>query len=105
MQRASLRVSWDRRAWQSQLQSCSLLATIFRFANSLELLIRNEAWQAEDLRLCTRIPRPSTVPFQLPHSCLTFLFSLPGLNGLELQKRIAMGQTDMLIIFITGHMR
>src|ERR1700727_2574682 len=26
MQRASLRVSWNRRAWQSQLQPCSLLA-------------------------------------------------------------------------------
>ena len=30
-------------------------------------------------------------------------FSLPGLNGLELQKRIAVERTDMPIIFITGH--
>ena len=29
--------------------------------------------------------------------------SLPDLNGLELQKRIAADRTDMPIIFITGH--
>jgi CheY-like chemotaxis protein len=29
--------------------------------------------------------------------------SLPGLNGLELQKRIAVKRTDMPIIFITGY--
>ena len=30
-------------------------------------------------------------------------FSLPGLNGLELQKRVAVERTDMPIIFITGY--
>jgi FixJ family two-component response regulator len=30
-------------------------------------------------------------------------FSLPGLTGLELQKRIAVERTEMPIIFITGH--
>jgi FixJ family two-component response regulator len=29
--------------------------------------------------------------------------SLPGLNGLELQERVAVARTDMPIIFITGH--
>jgi FixJ family two-component response regulator len=29
--------------------------------------------------------------------------SLPGLNGLELQKRVAVERTDMPIIFITGY--
>ncbi len=29
--------------------------------------------------------------------------SLPGLNGLELQKRVSVEQRDMPIIFITGH--
>jgi FixJ family two-component response regulator len=29
--------------------------------------------------------------------------SLPGLNGLELQKRLALERADMPIIFITGH--
>jgi FixJ family two-component response regulator len=30
-------------------------------------------------------------------------FSLPGLNGLELQNRVAVERTDMPIIFITGY--
>ena len=35
-------------------------------------------------------------------SCLVLDVSLPGLNGLELQKRVAVERTDMPIIFITG---
>jgi FixJ family two-component response regulator len=42
-------------------------------------------------------PRPA-VP-----SCLILDLSLPGLSGLDLQKRIAGERTDMPIIFITGH--
>jgi len=34
---------------------------------------------------------------------LFLTFSLPGLNGLDLQKRIAAERTDMPIIFITGY--
>jgi len=30
-------------------------------------------------------------------------FSLPGLNGLDLQKQVAVERPDMPIIFITGH--
>ena len=36
-------------------------------------------------------------------SCLVLDVSLPGLNGLDLQKRIASDRIDMPIIFITGH--
>ena len=36
-------------------------------------------------------------------SCLLLDLSLPGLNGLELQKRVAVERTDLPIIFITGH--
>ena len=36
-------------------------------------------------------------------SCLVLDVSLPGLNGLELQKRIAVERAEMPIIFITGH--
>jgi FixJ family two-component response regulator len=36
-------------------------------------------------------------------SCLLLDLSLPGLNGLELQKRVAAERPDMPIIFITGH--
>ena len=36
-------------------------------------------------------------------SCLILDVTLPGLNGLDLQKRVAADRTDMPIIFITGH--
>src|SRR5690606_30472566 len=36
-------------------------------------------------------------------SCLVLDVSLPDLNGLDLQKRIAGDRTDMPIIFITGY--
>jgi len=67
---------------------------------SLELLIRHEGWSPETFSSAQEFldhPRVS-VP-----SCLILDISLPGLNGLELQKRIAMDRTDMPIIFITGH--
>ena len=42
-------------------------------------------------------------PRVLVPSCLILDVSLPGLNGLELQKRVAVERTEMPIIFITGH--
>jgi FixJ family two-component response regulator len=67
---------------------------------SLEHLIRNEGWQAETFASARAfLDRPrATVP-----SCLVLDLSLPGLNGLELQERVAAERTDMPIIFITGH--
>jgi FixJ family two-component response regulator len=67
---------------------------------SLELLLCHEGWQAEifasaDEFLCRP---PALVP-----CCLILDLSLPGLSGLELQKRIATERTHMPIIFITGH--
>jgi len=41
---------------------------------------------------------PVTVP-----SCLILDISLPGLNGLDLQKRVAVERHEMPIIFMTGH--
>jgi FixJ family two-component response regulator len=67
---------------------------------SLELFIRNEGWEPKTFASAQEFldhPR-ATVP-----SCLILDISLPGLNGLELQKRIARERTDMPIIFITGH--
>jgi len=58
------------------------------------------SWQAEIFASADEFlsrPRPS-VP-----SCLILDLSLPGLSGLDLQKRIARDRTDMPIIFITGH--
>ena len=67
---------------------------------SLELLIRSDGWQPETFESAQEFlirPRPS-VP-----SCLVLDVSLPGLNGLDLQKRVAVERADMPIIFITGH--
>jgi FixJ family two-component response regulator len=67
---------------------------------SLELLIRCEGWQAEIFASADEfLSRPRT----LVPSCLILDLSLPGLSGLDLQKRIASERTDMPIIFITGH--
>ncbi|HKI25166.1 MAG TPA: response regulator transcription factor [Candidatus Sulfotelmatobacter sp.] len=67
---------------------------------SLELLIQTEGWQAETFASAQDFlnhPRAA-----LP-SCLILDVSLPGLNGLELQQRVAAERTDLPIIFITGH--
>src|SRR5215475_11294355 len=67
---------------------------------SLELLLQNEGWQPktfESAQAFLDCPR-AVVP-----SCLILDVSLPGLDGLELQKRVAAERTDMTIIFITGY--
>src|ERR1700722_709697 len=68
--------------------------------DSLELLIQCEGWHAETFASASEFlahPRRS-VP-----SCLVLDVSMPGLSGLELQKRVANDRADMPIIFITGH--
>jgi FixJ family two-component response regulator len=67
---------------------------------SLEAMIHSAGWQphafasAQDF-----LARPrSFVP-----SCLVLDVTLPELNGLEWQRRIAADRTDMPIIIITGH--
>ena len=67
---------------------------------SLELLIDSAGWQAQtfatanEFLACPRIVAPS---------CLVLDVTLPDLNGLDLQKRIAVDRRDMPIIFISGH--
>ena len=67
---------------------------------SLELLIQSEGWQpetfssAQDFLVRSRTPVPS---------CLLLDISMPGLNGLELQQRLAVEHPDVPIIFITGY--
>lgn len=67
---------------------------------SLQLLIQCEGWHPETFASAQDfIDRPrSLVP-----SCLVLDVSLPGLNGLDLQKRVAVDRPDMPIIFITGY--
>jgi FixJ family two-component response regulator len=67
---------------------------------SLELLIVSAGWRPELFASAQEfLQRPRAV---VP-SCLVLDISLPGLNGLDLQKRVAHERTDMPIIFITGH--
>src|SRR5713101_4783856 len=67
---------------------------------SLELLICSEGWQPETFASAQEfLTRPRT----LVPSCLVLDIALPGLNGLDLQKRVAVERTDMPIIFITGY--
>jgi FixJ family two-component response regulator len=67
---------------------------------SLELLISDEGWQPETFGSAQEfLDSPQA---RVPN-CLLLDISLPGLNGLDLQKRIAVERTDMPIIFITGH--
>ena len=67
---------------------------------SLELLIDSAGWQsetfasAEEFLSCPRAPAPS---------CLVLDLTLPDINGLELQKRVAIDRMDMPIIFISGY--
>ena len=67
---------------------------------SLESLIRCEGWQPQTFCSADEFldhPRAATA------SCLVLDLTLPGLNGLELQERIAVDRSDMPIIFISGY--
>jgi FixJ family two-component response regulator len=66
---------------------------------SLELLIGGEGWRPVTLASAQEF---LDSPRALVPSCLVLDVSLPGLNGLDLQTRIAGERIDMPIIFITG---
>jgi FixJ family two-component response regulator len=67
---------------------------------SLESLIRCAGWEPETFASAQEfLSRPRV----LVPSCLVLDVTLPGLNGLDLQKRVAVDRTDMPIIFITGY--
>lgn len=66
----------------------------------LELLIRNEGRQPETFESAEEFLCHERV---LAPSCLVLDIALPGLNGLDLQKRLAADRKDMPIIFVTGH--
>jgi FixJ family two-component response regulator len=67
---------------------------------SLELLIESAGWRVELFASAQDFlahPR-ANVP-----CCLILDVSLPDLNGLELQHRIATDRVELPIVFITGH--
>jgi FixJ family two-component response regulator len=68
--------------------------------NSLELLIASAGWQPETFASAQEfLSRPRV----LAPSCLILDVTLPGVNGLDLQKRLAVDRIDMPIIFISGY--
>ena len=67
---------------------------------SLEMLISCAGWQAETFASPVEF---LSYPKTLVPSCLVLDVSLPGISGLDLQKRVAVERADMPIIFITGH--
>jgi FixJ family two-component response regulator len=67
---------------------------------SLELLIRHAGWQPQTFASAQAF---LDHPRALSPSCLILDVRIPGLDGLELQKRIAADRVDMPIIFITGY--
>ena len=66
---------------------------------SLELLITSAGWRPETFASGQEfLSRPRV---KVP-TCLLLDLSMPGVNGLDLQRQLA-ERTDMPIIFITGH--
>jgi FixJ family two-component response regulator len=64
---------------------------------SLELLIDSAGWHPETFASAQEfLHRPRAAA----PSCLVLDMSLPDVNGLELQKRVAPDRIDMPIIFI-----
>jgi FixJ family two-component response regulator len=67
---------------------------------SLELLIDSAGWHPETFASAQEfLHRPRAAA----PSCLVLDMSLPDLDGLELQKRVALDRIDMPIIFISGY--
>jgi FixJ family two-component response regulator len=67
---------------------------------SLEFLIQDEGWHVETF---TSAEEFMNHPRAFNPSCLVLDISMPGLNGLDLQKRLAVDRPDMPIIFLTGN--
>ena len=68
--------------------------------SALESLIESAGWVAETFASAQDFLRRPRVAAP---SCLVLDVSLPDINGLELQRRVATDRTDMPIIFISGY--
>ncbi|SRR5260221_8676369 len=67
---------------------------------SLEMLVGSAGWQPQTFASAQEFLR---LPRVLAPSCLVLDVSLPDINGLDLQKRVAADRSDMPVIFISGH--
>ena len=66
----------------------------------LERLIRSAGWKAETFASAQEfLARPGAEAA----SCLVLDLQLPGLSGLDLQKRMAEVRLEIPIVFLTGH--
>jgi FixJ family two-component response regulator len=66
----------------------------------LESLVRSAGWRVETFVSAQEFlarPRPEAL------SCLILDLQLPGLSGLDLQKRMAELELEIPIVFLTGH--
>ena len=70
---------------------------------SLELLIGCAGWRPETFASARDFVEYVARPREPAPGCLVLDVSLPDLNGLELQQRLAGGRTHLPIIFITGY--
>jgi len=68
--------------------------------SAVESLIESAGWVAETFASAQEFLRRPRVAAP---SCLVLDVSLPDINGLELQSRVATDRTDMPIIFISGY--
>jgi FixJ family two-component response regulator len=88
---------------QAEMPSASPIVFIvdddISIRESLELLIQTEGWKP---KLCASAQEFLDCPRAAVPSCLILDLSLPGLDGLELQKRVNAERSEMPIIFITG---
>lgn len=67
--------------------------------DSLELLLRSAGLRAQIFASAEQF---LAYPYVVAPTCLILDVSLPGVNGLDLQKQMALDRADMPIIFITG---
>ena len=70
---------------------------------SLDLLIGCAGWRSETFASARAFLEFLTQSQSNTPGCLVLDVSLPDLNGLELQQRLAGGRTHLPIIFITGY--
>jgi FixJ family two-component response regulator len=104
----SLASRFNREPQLFDVRLCSIQASItpvvyilvadISLRDRLEFLIRDYGWQTETFASVEQLLSSSPV---VGPSCLVLDVAMPGLNGLDLQRRVAANRSDMPIILIT----
>ena len=66
----------------------------------LQRLVRSMGWKAETFASAQEFLAHARIE---PPSCVVLDLQLPGLSGLDLQKRMAEAGLETPIVFLTGH--